>query len=614
MPTMVVGLRLSTIMLLSLFLSLILPTFVTSVQEGHTIDNNSENDGLDFFYSARPKASRAADIFKQIYANHHITMLNITEAQAQAKTGNRTETLSPNAVSSMHCAEISTRSGSTSTMTRCLPSFIIIGATKAGTTALHDAVSLLPHARVISKEAHFFEKQTFFLEKNAAHYLSRFPIDETSGPGSLSSDSKSSISSSSTSSSSSDSDNESDDHNERMSDLKMRLVAPIHTMLAQAAATEEKTSAEESDSNTEFNIVLDRVGEKTPGYLWKSASRDRGYTARHTHEYVPHARLIAVLRDPVDRAYSHFRYFHRKKDAAFKDLSEEQLAETFHSLVERKISEVQTCLKHRIKHQQKGKDQQSEQGKDNSDMKGDETKSSETSDSEAEWMSEKKKQSVFFDIRNTFLVLDKTVYPKLLEHVVSMADFAFCLGNLNVGESHDEDLLAIGAYAFWLQSWYQYYDREQILVLFTNELTTANHSGTTANHTTADRGNGEKGGRVLSVMERLEQHVGLPPYSEANNIEFMANTAASSHSLQFTMKSETKALMEKFYEPLDQQLRTLLSLDRLPWDADTQTDAETKSEGLVQADGKKKRQRRTNKKLLRKQAVISATSAATQTG
>jgi len=42
-------------------------------------------------------------------------------------------------------------------------------------------------------------------------------------------------------------------------------------------------------------------GEATPNYLFHPAAPERAA------ETVPHVRLIAILRDPVDRAYSHYR-------------------------------------------------------------------------------------------------------------------------------------------------------------------------------------------------------------------------------------------------------------------------------------------------------------------
>ncbi len=47
-------------------------------------------------------------------------------------------------------------------------------------------------------------------------------------------------------------------------------------------------------------------GEATPGYLYHPG------TARRIHEQLPNARLIAILRSPVDRSYSHYWHNHRR--------------------------------------------------------------------------------------------------------------------------------------------------------------------------------------------------------------------------------------------------------------------------------------------------------------
>lgn len=49
------------------------------------------------------------------------------------------------------------------------------------------------------------------------------------------------------------------------------------------------------------------VGEKSPSYLFYPAAPARA------HALLPHARLIALLRDPVDRAVSHYQHNHRRK-------------------------------------------------------------------------------------------------------------------------------------------------------------------------------------------------------------------------------------------------------------------------------------------------------------
>jgi hypothetical protein len=42
------------------------------------------------------------------------------------------------------------------------------------------------------------------------------------------------------------------------------------------------------------------VGEATPGYLWDPDA------PKLIHQTVPHARIIMILRDPIERAYSNY--------------------------------------------------------------------------------------------------------------------------------------------------------------------------------------------------------------------------------------------------------------------------------------------------------------------
>ena len=65
------------------------------------------------------------------------------------------------------------------------------------------------------------------------------------------------------------------------------------------------------------------IGEKTPGYCFKSLAPER------IHRHLPRTKLIFILRDPVARAYSH--YWHRlrrgKERIAFEAVLAQGLAE-----------------------------------------------------------------------------------------------------------------------------------------------------------------------------------------------------------------------------------------------------------------------------------------------
>lgn len=109
-----------------------------------------------------------------------------------------------------------------------LPTFVIVGAQKSGTTTLHDWIGQLPDAWMSDpKELHFFDKH---LDRGQAWYAAQFR------PG------------------------------------------PEHAAW----------------------------GESTPIYLYKDRARDAMVSA------LPEARFVAILREPVARAYSHY-WFARSK-------------------------------------------------------------------------------------------------------------------------------------------------------------------------------------------------------------------------------------------------------------------------------------------------------------
>ena len=118
-----------------------------------------------------------------------------------------------------------------------LPNFLIIGAPKAGTTALYRY--LKEHPQIYMSPVK--EPKFFALEGEKADFR---------GPG----------------------------------DLKKDYVTDIEAYFAL------------------FNNVSQEVaiGEASPGYLHSTQAPER---IRH---YIPNARLIAIIRDPVERAYSHF--------------------------------------------------------------------------------------------------------------------------------------------------------------------------------------------------------------------------------------------------------------------------------------------------------------------
>lgn len=146
-----------------------------------------------------------------------------------------------------------------------LPNFLIIGAAKAGTTALYHYLKQHPQAYMSpEKETNFFA-----FEGQEVHF---------SGPG-----------------------------DEKMSESTI--------------VTLEGYKEQFEDASNEVAI-----GEASPWYLYS----DRA--AENIHRHVPNAKLIVVLRNPVDRAFS--SYLHLARDGRERLTFEEGL-----SLEEKRIAQ-----------------------------------------------------------------------------------------------------------------------------------------------------------------------------------------------------------------------------------------------------------------------------------
>ena len=86
--------------------------------------------------------------------------------------------------------------------------------------------------------------------------------------------------------------------------------------------------------HTNFAIT----GEDTPFYFWKKEAAERIF------EIIPHSKLIAIFRNPVDRAYSNYNLGIRKKteELSFEDAIDEEMNfmknHTFRESVDRRRS------------------------------------------------------------------------------------------------------------------------------------------------------------------------------------------------------------------------------------------------------------------------------------
>jgi len=146
---------------------------------------------------------------------------------------------------------------------RMRPSFLVIGAQKAGTTSLY--AYLTAHPAVLGssiKEVQYFSK---FYDQGEDWYLAYFPLELRGGAA--------------------------------------RLRAGTRPAVGEASAT----------------------------YLFHPRAPER------VHNFDPRMRLIAVLRDPVDRAYSHYQMEHRwgREQLSFEDAldREEALAPELERMV-----------------------------------------------------------------------------------------------------------------------------------------------------------------------------------------------------------------------------------------------------------------------------------------
>lgn len=99
-------------------------------------------------------------------------------------------------------------------------------------------------------------------------------------------------------------------------------------------------------------------GEHSPSYLWRipyscpkpphkwNGCSGHEYppdvTAQNIHTHLPHAKLIVVFRDPIQRAYSNFAHF--GKNACIGPKTPEYWPDCFHTQVEQQIANLRECL------------------------------------------------------------------------------------------------------------------------------------------------------------------------------------------------------------------------------------------------------------------------------
>jgi hypothetical protein len=136
------------------------------------------------------------------------------------------------------------------------PNFFLVGAMKAGTTAVFESLGLHPHVYCSPiKEPNFFSDEFRFVEVSSNNPWPRNQFDVNAY-------------------------------------VKGPMDRPVHGALVRDPATYYAL----------FRLAKDytAIGEASTSYLYSTSA------ARNIHAAVPHARIIMILRNPVDRAISQY--------------------------------------------------------------------------------------------------------------------------------------------------------------------------------------------------------------------------------------------------------------------------------------------------------------------
>jgi len=175
----------------------------------------------------------------------------------------------------------SSQSPGTSRSMRCLPSFLVIGAQKAGTTDLRGLLSFHPYLDGPSSEVRFFSHVTSVTELNQRwrKYLEWFPEFQ--------------IPAFATAGTSSGSLRHHQDSN-----------AGLHIS---ADRTSVRGTPSPGVQVITGSSAMQRTYEKSPAYLGNPRS------PALAHALLPSARLVAIVRNPTKRAYSAFQHHCRFK-------------------------------------------------------------------------------------------------------------------------------------------------------------------------------------------------------------------------------------------------------------------------------------------------------------
>ncbi|XP_048647318.1 carbohydrate sulfotransferase 15 isoform X2 [Marmota marmota marmota] len=180
---------------------------------------------------------------------------------------------------------------------RCLPHFYIIGQPKCGTTDLYDRLRLHPEVKFSAiKEPHWWTRKRFGIVRLRDGLRDRYPVED-------------------------------------YLDLFDLAAHQIHQGLQAGSAREP----------SEMNKII--IGEASASTMWDNNAWTFFYdnstdgeppflTQDFIHAFQPQAKLIVMLRDPVERLYSDYLYF----------ASSNKSADDFHEKVTEALQLFENCM------------------------------------------------------------------------------------------------------------------------------------------------------------------------------------------------------------------------------------------------------------------------------
>ncbi|KAM6184608.1 carbohydrate sulfotransferase 15 [Rhynchocyon petersi] len=180
---------------------------------------------------------------------------------------------------------------------RCLPHFYIIGQPKCGTTDLYDRLRLHPEVKFSAiKEPHWWTRKRFGIVRLRDGLRDRYPVED-------------------------------------YLDLFDLAAHQIHQGLQSSSAAEQskmndiiigEASASTMWDNNAWTFFYENSTDGEPPFLIQD----------FIHAFQPHAKLIIMLRDPVERLYSDYLYF----------ASSNKSADDFHEKVAEALQLFENCM------------------------------------------------------------------------------------------------------------------------------------------------------------------------------------------------------------------------------------------------------------------------------